>query len=178
MKLAPILALLLLFFALNAPAQDSSQIKHLLLKVNIKSLKSSKYNGFLATMNDSAVYISTQKLKFTFAHLNISNLHEISYHDIETVVIQRKKSGSRGFLFGAVGSFIVLESYILLSADQQHVYNFTTPQRTLFIAVPGSILGGLIGAIIGAWIHKTFVINGMQTNFQNMKSKMTEMYAL
>jgi len=174
MKLNSILALALLLIAYSAHAQDSSQNKHILFRAYLTSRESLKYAGFFATMNDSAVYLSSQKLKFTFTHLNISNLQEISYHDIGMIKIQRKNSGGRGFLFGAVGSFVVLESYVLLTVDQQHVYNFNTTERTIFLAVPGAILGGLIGAIIGAWIQRTFVINGMHTNFQTMKSKMTE----
>jgi hypothetical protein len=175
MKLSPILTSLLLFFALSASAQDSSQTKHLVLRANLTSRESLKYSGFLATMNDSAVYLSAQKLKFTFAHLNISDLQEIGYHDIQTLKIQRKNSAGRGFFYGALGSFVVLETYILLTVNQQHTYNFNTTERTLFFAVPGAILGGLIGMTIGSIIHKTFVINGVQANFQNMKIKMAEL---
>jgi hypothetical protein len=166
--------LLLLLYTFSIHAQDSAQLRHLAFKVKLTNLHSVHYAGFLATMDDSTIYVSSQKLILSFTHLNLFNFQKFGYEELGKVQIQRKNSAGRGFMFGAIGSFVVIETYVLITAGQQQIYNFNTGQRTLFFAIPGALLGGLIGMTIGALIHKTFVINGMQTNLRSMKAELID----
>jgi hypothetical protein len=175
MKILSVFVLLLILNIFPTHAQDSTQHKHIAFKVTLTNLHSANYTGFLATMDDSAVYVSAQSLKFSFTHQNIFDLQKFGYQELGKVQIQRKNSAGRGFMFGAVGSFAAIEIYIFATAGQQSVYNFNTTEKTIFFAIPGAILGGLIGMTIGAIIHKTFVINGMQANFQVMRSEMADL---
>jgi hypothetical protein len=174
MKILSFSILLLLLNIFPTHGQDSTQHRHIVFKVRFTNLHSANYAGFLATMDDSAIYVSAQILKFSFAHTNVSDLQKFGYQELGKVQIQRKNSVGRGFLFGAISSFAAIEIYILATAGQQSVYNFNSTEKTIFFAIPGAILGGLIGMTIGALIHKTFVINGMQANLQAMKSEMAD----
>ncbi len=174
MKILSVFIILLILNIFPAHAQDSTQHRFIAYKVTLTNLHSGNYTGFLATIDDSTIYISAQSLKFSFIHINVSDLQKFGYQELGKVQIKRKNSIGRGFLFGAIGSFTAIELYILATAGQQSVYNFTTAQKTIFFAIPGAILGGLIGMTIGSLVHKTFVINGMQANFQAMKSEMAD----
>ena len=174
MRILSVFVLLLILNIFPTHAQDSTQHKHIAFKVRLTNLHSANYAGFLATMDDSAIYVSAQSLKFSFTQTNVSDLQKFGYQELGKLQIQRKNSIGRGFLFGAVCSFAAIEIYILATAGQQSVYNFNTTEKTIFFAIPGAILGGLFGMTIGALIHKTFVINGMQANLQAMKSEMAD----
>jgi hypothetical protein len=98
------------------------------------------------------------------------NWQKLDYQNLQQVQMQRKSSAGRGAWYGALSTFAVVEIYILISSGQQTVYNLNTLQRTVLIAIPASILGGIVGAARGAAIHHTYVIGGIKEKLFEMKN--------
>jgi hypothetical protein len=124
----------------------------------------------LATINDSVIFLSKNPVSFSLTNTINPAWQNFDYPNLQQVQIQRKSSAGRGALFGALSTFAAFEIYILVTSGQQTTYNFNTLQRTVLFAIPASILGGIVGVIIGAAIHHTYVIDGIKEKFLEMKN--------
>jgi|SRR5450755_1787574 hypothetical protein len=168
-----VLAVLILFsYNISLYAQDTLQKKHIIFKADVNTMQLAQFKGYLATMNDSAIFLSKKPVSFSLTDSNNPARQNFDYPNLQKVQIQRKSSAGRGALFGALSTFAVFEIYILITSGQQTVYNFNTLQRTIVFAIPASILGSVVGVIIGAAIHHTYVIDGIKEKFLEMKNGM------
>jgi hypothetical protein len=168
-----VLVILILFLSNKSLlAQDTLQKKHIIFHAEVKTMQLGQFKGYFATMNDSAIFLGKKPISFSLRNTNDSSWQKFDYQILQQIQIQRKSSAGKGALYGALGIFAVVEIYILISSGQQTVYNLNTLQRTVIIAIPASLLGGIVGAAIGAAIHHTYVIGGIKEKLHEMKNDM------
>jgi hypothetical protein len=162
-------------------AQDSPGFKHATYKVIVGTNSDRRISvGYLSSISDTSVYISSLPVKFNgYANSN-SNLPGISYNQIFDVRLRRKGSTTPGLLIGAIAGAAV-GAIIGFAGGNDFEKNrngwclfcLTAGQKA---EAGGFILGSIgsgIGALIGRGAHKTFAINNNKEKFDELKWSLT-----
>jgi hypothetical protein len=180
MKLLFVISILGVSFQL-ASGQELVQKKHIVYNTIIKDLNGKEYKGYIATMNDSTIFMSAQKFSMTFEDLNLNNFQKYGYAEIDKVSLKTYGKMKRSLLIGGISGILVgsIVGYSSVSANPKPTTGFeidlikvTQGQATLIGAVIGAGVGCLAGAIIGGISNKVFKIKGKKQHLFEMKDTM------
>jgi hypothetical protein len=159
-------------------AQELVQKKYIIYNTRIQDSTGHFHKGFIATIDDTAVFMSESKFALTFEHLDLTHLQKFGYADISTLSLRGSGKIGRGALIGGITGFLVgaIGGVISVQGTAPKGSIGYAPQPTpgeaaLIVGVAGAGLGSLIGMICArSW--KTFKIHGKKTNLDNMRETM------
>lgn len=158
-------------------AQDLVQKKHIVYSTKIQDFSGHYHEGFIATMNDTAIFMSERKFAMTFENLDMSQLEKFSYTELNKVKLRPSGRIGRGALIGAVSGLLTgaIVGYCSTSATPPKT-SFLNPvitrgQATLIGAVVGAGVGSLIGMLC-AHPWQVFKIHGKKINLDDMRETM------
>ncbi len=178
-KIIVLLTCVFAFFIISH-AQDSTRRKHRIYKVTATTTDSI-VKGYLASVADSSVFISSKMLGFKSTEAGNRPFRTISYNNLTEVSLRRKGSAGRGILKGTAigflsGALISAITYQEPKDDVDILVNalFGINRGTMAVAsgMLGGLAGGVVGGVIGALTKKTFVIGGKKEKFDGMKAKL------
>ncbi len=180
-------SLLLMHFS---NAQDSMRVKHRIYKATVTTESSnSAAKSYLASVSDSSIFISSNGTSFKGYGASNTNYSKIDYNNLAQVRLRRKGSTGRGALKGAIIGLSIGVIAGFISGDDPPCPNdpndfwgigrglcefgrTTASQKALLGGVAGAFGGGVVGVLVGAFAHKTFIIGGRKEKFDAMKSKL------
>jgi len=154
-------------------AQVSEQKKFIVFKTTVIDDNNVSHHGFLATMDDSTLYLSPQKFALTFEKISLKGFKGFNYNQISVVNLQRKGSTGRAMIIGGVTGLLV--GAIIGASQPVNAGGFNTIARPLD-GIIGAAIGGGIGCLLGAAIStlskKVFVIGQQKEKLNNMRKTM------
>jgi hypothetical protein len=165
-------------FNQTLPAQDLVQKKYIIYKTTITGLHGTNYKGFIATMDDTTVYMTKRKFALTFEYLSLKGLQKYDVSEIDRISMRSASSVKNGLLIGGIGGLLTgaIAGYVSTSNTNYkqgfQIYLVTPAEASLIGAVVGAGAGCLIGAGIGALSHKVFKIKGKKENLMGMHEAM------
>ncbi len=162
--------------------------------VNVTLSAGGKSSGVLYDINDSNLTVQRQT---TYKRQVQKRYLPYQPDLIKSVKIQRKNSPLRGILIGA-GVGLVSGAIIGLAAGSDPTYPypnpnddpyginamsvslsnafaFTATQKAVLAGSAGMLCGTLVGALLGTFAKKTFIINGRREKYEQMKLSLLEM---
>lgn len=175
------LILLLIAACRFSQAQELVQKRHIVYSTSIRDFQGKEHRGFIATMDDSTIFMSAQKFTMTFDDLNLSSFQKYGYANIDKVSMRVGGHMKRSVLIGGIGGILVggIVGYSSMNSEnpqttgfQVDLFKVTRTQATLIGAVVGAGVGCLVGAAIGGLSHKVFKIKGKKHNLFEMKDTM------
>jgi hypothetical protein len=157
-------------------AQDSLHFKKVTYKVSIKPSNDKWLKGYLSSLSDTSVYVSSPRVKFNGYTNTNAHLGSISYKDISTIKIRRKGGTGRGMLVGAIiGAVVGAIGGSASGDDQRRGFGCftcgTARQKAEGFGIGLGLLGALVGGIIGS-ADKTFIIKNNKEKFDDFKWKL------
>jgi hypothetical protein len=156
-------------------AQDTLPEKHLVFKATVIDTLNNRHKGFLATINDSVLYLTGTMRYLTFEATNLNSFQKYNYHEIDKVLILRRASVGRGMAIGGVSGLIV--GAVIGATRPVDQTKFLWGYQEVGNGVVGALIGGaagcLIGAAIGALSQKVFTIGGQKDKLKKMRETMT-----
>ncbi|MDP4129945.1 MAG: hypothetical protein Q8918_07460 [Bacteroidota bacterium] len=152
------------------PAQDSLVRRQVIFKVNVFDSLSIKRSGYLAALNDSVLFITKGLFSSSFLNLSDHALQKFGYQNLEQVDLVRTGSNGRGALYGTIcGILIGAVAGFVSGDDPEGFFSLSAGDKALLYGAIGAGGGAIIGGIIGAVAHKTFIIGGRKDQFRRMK---------
>ena len=148
------------------------------IKTTVITNQLGNIRGYLVSVNDSSMFIAKKITSFKGYNTNQPSSEKVDYSNIEKVIVKRKGAVSKGAVYGALIGALAGGAVGLLSGDDPPCQNtnffnfcfrFTAGEKAGAGAFAGATFGSLTGIIIGAMVHKTFVIGGSHQAFNNMK---------
>jgi hypothetical protein len=173
--------LILVTVCLFTQAQELVQKKHIIYSTSIRDFQGKEHRGFIATMDDSTIFMSAQKFTMTFDDLDLSSFQKYGYANIDKVSMRAGGHMKRSVLIGGIGGILVggIVGYSSMNGENPQPQSFeielfkvTRTQATLIGAAVGAGVGCLIGAAIGGLSNKVFKIKGKKHNLFEMKDTM------
>lgn len=172
---------LLMFFCLAGyllQAQELVQKKYIVFSTRVQETSGHIHNGFIATMDDTAVFMTEKKFALTFEKLDLTHLEKFGYADISTISLRAGGVTRRGALIGGIVGFVTgaLAGIVAVqgSAPKNSISLFPQPSPAEAALIGGCVGGGL-GSLIGmlcAHPRKLFNIRGKKTNLDDMREAM------
>ena len=161
------------------PAQDLIQKKYIAYNTTITDVLGKSHKGFIATIDDTAIFISKTKFALTFENLDLSGLEKFGYARIAKVDLKSRASVTKGVLIGGISGILVgaIVGYSSVKrTGPNNLENLFEPvvtplQGSLIGAAIGAGFGSLVGAILGH-SKKVFKIKGKKDNLFEMKETM------
>lgn len=172
--------LLILGFACQIThAQELDQKTHKVYCTTLKDVQGKEYKGYLATMNDSTIFMSSQKFSMTFEKLDLNNFQKYDCSNIEKVSLQERRF-RKSVLIGAISGFLIGGIFTYYNTNDPapktlsnfQIVSFTRTQSAIAGAVIGAGVGCLLGAAIKGLTHRVFKIHGKRENLFEMKDAM------
>lgn len=114
--------------------------------------------GYLTEINDSSISIMEKK--------DFKN-KTIMIKDIKKLHFRKSNSESKGFLYGALAGFALGAIIGTLGEDDSFPIPLLALAGGITLAVPGTLIGGLIGSA-----KVNFPINGNQNNYNMQRAKL------
>lgn len=157
---------------------DSLPLKSRIYKVSLFTNKVKEYAkdyGYLTNLSDSGLQLSSSPIYFSPNNKNnFSSVY--NYDQLKKVIIIRKGAVGRSAGYGAlIGLGAGLIAGAILSSNDNNSnndgWNFEIISPGAGIAltgIAGAAAGALIGLIIGAVAHKTFIIDGNKKKYDSM----------
>lgn len=158
--------------------QNSAVTKTRYIRTTVITNQASNIRGYLFSVDDSSMFITQKITSFKGIDMYQPGAQKVDYSNIANVRVKRKGAVSRGAVYGALVGALAGGTVGLLSGDDPPCQNtnyfnfcfrFTAGEKAVAAAVTGAALGSLTGIIVGALLHKTFIIGGSQEAFNNMK---------
>lgn len=137
--------------------------------VQLKNGKKSDF-GYLAGINDSALQVAHKRVEFLNALSEDPSYKTYSYKNIERLSIGKYGNVGKGFAIGALVGFGTGGLTGLIMSGDLFFGPAAVALFGVFGAIPGTIIGGLLGS------HKRkFNIKRNKENFDAMKTSVEEM---
>jgi len=169
-------------------AQDSVLLKRYFI-VNLTLLNGEIKKGYLSVLSDSSVGVSHSPVTIRVENSSPFPYQKINYSDIQEMNVHRHSSVGRGIFYGSmIGMVTGILTGLALGSDPDQTYlwpdffgtgSFTFTMKGITAgekAVAGAFLGGLggavIGGVVGALAHKTFIIGGKKKQFTEMRGSL------
>jgi hypothetical protein len=180
MKLLTLTCAVCILFMQNLKSQDSLKpaisqdtiSKPVFYRAYIYQAHQSTIKGYLATIQDSSLYISQNIIPLSFGEVNTIHLEKFDYKNIIRVKVAKPHVRSRAVLIG-VGAGIIIGALIGYSGGNDTGWFGLTAGSKAFL---GGLIGGgagcLVGAVIGNNAEKKFMINGEWQSLQDMKNSL------
>ena len=160
-------------------AQDLVQKKFFVYNTKIRDVNHNNHEGFIATMDDTSVYLSNIKFALTFENLDLNHLEKFRYNDVSSIFLSCRKKRVTGALIGGVSGMLVgaLIGYSSLKSTGPKTLGslfdptITGPQGALIGAAIGVGVGSVLGLILSNGRH-TYKIHGKKANLDEMRERM------
>lgn len=159
-------------------AQELVQKKYIIYNTKIQNTTGHVYNGFIAAINDSTVFLSEKKFALTFENLDLAHLQKFGYGDISTISLRASGSVRRGALIGGITGFVVGALAGVMAVQTSGPKNssglFPQPSPAEAALIGGFVVGGL-GSLIGmicGHTHQVFQIHGKKAKLDDMREAM------
>jgi hypothetical protein len=160
-----------LFLAQELSAQDSivraGKFYRISIRMNGKKVKN-KGLGFLAWINDSSLYYSTNKLEFSPIGLDEYSLDTIGYAEIKAVSLFTGNPAAVVLLPAAAGLVTGAIVGFALGDDPPGLFSTTASEKALILGVAGFAAGAIVGGFITIAQHHQFNIKGKREEFQEL----------
>ena len=155
--------------------QDSVAFKKIIYKLKITDQKDQVFKGFLARINDSAVFMNSEPVLVQLKGVDQSYYRTFRYEDLGILRIQRKSSIGRGVWMGAVGGFLVgaIVAAVEGADPETDWFRLSLGDKIIGYGALGAVSGCIVGGIIGALVHKRFIIHGSREKFLEMRQKLS-----
>jgi hypothetical protein len=164
-------------FVQKSGAQDSLHFKRSTYEVIVGTSSDNRISiGYLSSISDTSVYISSLPVKFNGYVNPNSNVRGISYNQIYDVRLRRKGSTAKGLLIGAIAGAAVgviigyaggndFEKY----PNSWCLFCLTAGQKAEVGGFVFGSIGASIGGLIGRRAHKTFKVENNKEGFNEFK---------
>ena len=157
--------------------QDSLNFKHGIYKVIVGTSSDNQISvGYLSSISDTSVYLSPAAVSFKGYADNNAGPKAYRYNDISEVRLRRTGSTARGILIGAVAGAITGAIVGFTSGDDYNknrncwcIFCLSAGEKAALAGFGLGLTGSLIGGIVGAVAHKTFIINSKKEKFDELK---------
>ncbi len=186
-----------LFTTLNA--QDTLPPKPRFYKAVVFTDAKHSSSGYLASISDSSLSVSPTRTSLTAYEINENDYFKVPYNSISKVRLKRKGAVGRGVLIGGLIGFSAGAISGLAAGDDPpcrrpvrnpyDIYGInlffdqmdnafceglrrTASQKALGRGILGAFGGALVGSLVGALAHKTFIIGRDKQKLHEMKSKL------
>ena len=175
-----LLSAFLIICCLSNPlhAQDTTIRNNMIYKtwINILSDPSVKLTGAVYELKDSSLIVSHSTYVRDYNEHTFKTT-EIDISDIELIKTRKKTNVRYGLLIGtvtgfAIGALIGLNTESECDDWMTCMYVNSKGLRVTFIGIPCALLGGAIGAGMGANIKISIPINGSMDNYNLHKEKL------
>src|SRR5277367_609252 len=81
-------------------AQVSPQKKYIIFKTKVIDIHNIIHKGFIATIDDSALYLAPKKYALTFSNIDLDGFSKFNCREIRKVILHKKGSIKRGMITG------------------------------------------------------------------------------
>ena len=171
---------------------DSIELKKRIYKASILTSDSKKSIGYLASLSDLNLYLSSHPLNFSLITIN-DNLSAYPYDHLEKIEIKRKAAAGRGAWQGALIGLAAGVIVGLASGDDpvaptdnpndpwgnvfgsiSNAFSMTAGEKAAGGGFVGAVTGGLMGALVGSLVKKKFIIGRNKQKFQAMRQNILE----
>jgi len=161
-------------------AQDSSVLKKISFRISITGFDNKETKGWLSTINDSAIQISSLPQHFGDTRLTNTSLKNIDYSQIAAIKLRRSNGAGRGAIIGVVCGLIIGAAAGFIAGDDPHVpasqdyfgfgeaFRMTALDKAAILGISGAAVMSGAGALIGTFAKKTFIIGGQKKKFDQM----------
>jgi hypothetical protein len=172
-----LLAVSILYFqTLRSQDDNASQLAIYKIVVYVKGSPPS--SGFLKTITDSSLYLSSTAVHLQFNDEAPEGLQKFDYRNLLKVKIHKKNAFGKAILFGAAAGLVlgVKTGTWIYQANQIAVPQPLNPPNQTGLLLTGGVLGatlgGFTGMVAGTFSTKKFYINGEWKNLAEMKQYM------
>ena len=144
------------------------------LKARVWQINQPAHDWYVADVNDSAVLLAQDPVKFRQSGLSSANLN---YQQVEMVFLKRKGSVGRGLWKGALGGMVLggIIGAITYKKCDDCWLDLGVGVDIAAGAILGTGGGGIIGMIVGALSGKHFTIGGNKQKFDEMRLSVLDM---
>lgn len=187
MKPLILLHVLTVFINYALDAQDSTLKKKLSFKIWVTGSDNRKTVGWLSTISDSTLELSTRRKHFSDARIIVNNrLEGFDYSQVTAMKLKRSNGAGRGAVIGAVCGLLIGAIGGFIAGDDPHVpanqdffgfgeaFRLTAAEKALIFGVAGGATGAGTGALIGSLIKQTFIIGGKKEKFSEMRANVLD----
>lgn len=161
----------------TAQAQDLNfKAKEEYFHCRVYSLDGLLHKGWLGYLTDSSLLVAKNPTFLQSETYPKESMRSFDFSSIRQLQLQRKGSVGRGILYGSlIGVASGFIAGLAMGNDPDGtIIKTTAAEKGAVLAVTGGLGGALIGGIIGALAHKTFIIQGRKKKFVEMKETVLE----
>ena len=167
--------LLLLAFIANTPTalSDTTPIRIKTYSVSVNKTGPNAYKGFLQGISDTSLQLSKQSIRFGSGSID----RNVTYNEVDNLIVHRPGGAGRGAGLGALGGTILgmLIGAITYTPCNNCFLDFGRGFDMLAGGASGLFLGAIIGIAIGSRKHR-FKIARTKQNFDEMRTKLFRVY--
>jgi hypothetical protein len=169
---------LLVLVSLSVSAQDSLTQKPFVYMTKVISSRTGVNTGYLMYVTDSTLNISKGMRREYQSGLGEIQIQRFNYTDLQMVQCHRTGAIGKGIAIGGIVGAAAGVLFGYIAAQPVILFQTYDPatggkyMRTGALA--GVIGGGIIGYVIGAFVHKTFLIGGNRAKFSEMRGSLLE----
>ncbi|MEO6314133.1 MAG: hypothetical protein ABIU63_06455 [Chitinophagaceae bacterium] len=155
-------------------AQDSSLLKKRGFKIVASAADNVQTRGWLANITDSAIQLSDQPVRFARTGKSL-NITALNYNLLAAVRIKRQNAGWRGLRTGFICGFAFGGVIGLASGnDKSGFFPLSAGEKAIGGGLLAGLLSATVGAIIGAFPGRKFIISGKKENFDQLRISVLE----
>jgi hypothetical protein len=167
------------FFIQSVQSQDSlknigqEHTSNTYYKVYIFKSERHPIKGYLVTIQDSSVFISSykDKMALNFIDPNLSFTEKIDYKAIQKMKIFNPKVIGRCILIGALTGIVAGAILGYVGGSDNGLFGLSAGGNAFVGGIFGGTLGTAIGAIAGQGYTKEYLIDGEWKNLENVKKE-------
>ncbi|MEO8762801.1 MAG: hypothetical protein ABI416_00845 [Ginsengibacter sp.] len=164
---------------------DSIELKRRIYKVALVADGSKHKTGYLASFSDSNLYASPSAVPFGSVNID-DQLTSYSYDKLENIELKRKGAVLRGAWHGALVGLAVGVIAGLVSGDDPKVdentlfgpllntFALTAGEKAAGGGILGALGGACVGALLGSFAKKKFMIGRNKEKFHSMSQEILE----
>jgi hypothetical protein len=161
--------------------EDSTLLKKISFRISVTDFDKKETKGWLSTINDSVVQISSRPKHFGDTRIANATLKDIDYKQVAVIKLKRSNGAGRGAIIGAVCGFIIGAAAGFIAGDDPHVpasqdyfgigeaFRMTATEKAALLGISGAAVMSGAGALIGTFAKKTFIIGGKKEKFDEMR---------
>jgi hypothetical protein len=162
-------------------AQELVQKKYIEFDTKIHDLTGQKFKGYIATIDDTAVYLTQNEFALTFEKTDLTHMQKFGYRDISKLSIYANKVGKKGALIGGISGLVVgaLIGYACTPKNPPTPHGIGYITYSGFTPGVGAVVGGSVGLVVGSILGRicahprsVFRIHGQKSNLDDMREAM------
>jgi len=135
------------------------------------------HKGWLGYLTDSSLLVAKNQTFLQSETYPRDKMQSFDYSSLQQLKLRKKGSVGRGILYGSligVASGFIVGMAMGDDPPQTTMFKSTAAEKGAALAMVGGLGGALIGGIIGAVAHKTFIIQGKKKKLVEMKETVLE----